>query len=262
MRKLLYMMDIVRTYWNTQPCNIKHSKLEVGKKEYFNEVEQRKYFVEPHIPNFAQFEKWKGKTVLEIGGGIGTDSINFARAGANLTIIELSETSMEIIKKRFDVFGLKANFYVCDAEKLTDTIGTEIKYDLVYSFGVIHHTQNPENVIEEIKKILKPDGELRIMMYAKYSTKNFFINLGLMQPEAQTGCPIAYTYSKNELVNLLNGYEIISSWKEHIFYYKINEYKQYKYVYSFPWNIMPMRLCKFMEYMFGWHYLVIAKLKK
>ena len=72
----------VRRYWDARPCNIRHSPKPVGSKEYFDEVEARKYFVEPHIPGFAEFERWRGKRVLEVGCGIGTDSINFARAGA------------------------------------------------------------------------------------------------------------------------------------------------------------------------------------
>ena len=86
----------VKNYWDDKPCNIKHSKKEIGTKEYFNDVEYRKYFVEPHIPEFAEFDKWKGKKVLEIGCGIGTDSINFAKAGAILTCVELSEKSLEL----------------------------------------------------------------------------------------------------------------------------------------------------------------------
>ncbi|HEX2978596.1 MAG TPA: class I SAM-dependent methyltransferase [Candidatus Babeliales bacterium] len=85
-----------------------------GTREYFDEVEARKYFVEPHIPGFAEFGLWSGKRVLEIGCEIGTEAINFAN-GAQLTIIELSNESLELAKKRFEVYGLTANFILGSA---------------------------------------------------------------------------------------------------------------------------------------------------
>ena len=215
-------MDIatVKNYWNKRPCNIKHSTKEMGSREYFDEVEQRKYFVEPHIPLFAEFDKWKNKNVLEIGCGIGTDSINFAKAGANLTCVELSEESLELCKKRFDVYGLKAKHILCDAEEI-DTHVPPQTFDLIYSFGVIHHTPNPEKVIQKIKLYSNKNTEIRLMLYSKYSWKTFEFYLkhgykfkfNLKQTikyyaEAQLGCPVAYVYSKNDIKKLLKGFNI------------------------------------------------------
>src|SRR3954470_11590180 len=112
----------VRNYWDARPCNIRHSQKPLGSREYFDEVEARKYFVEPHIPGFADFSRWAGKRVLEVGCGIGTDAVNFARAGADYPAIELSQTSLSIAQKRFEVFGLTGRFFSCNAEQLASSL--------------------------------------------------------------------------------------------------------------------------------------------
>jgi len=111
-------IDAVRAFWNSRPCNILHSPKAVGTREYFDDVEHRKYFVEPHIPEFADFQRWAGKRVLEIGCGIGTDTVNFARAGAQVTAIDLSDASADLTRRRLEVFGLadRATIHVGNAE--------------------------------------------------------------------------------------------------------------------------------------------------
>jgi SAM-dependent methyltransferase len=171
-------LDVVRDYWNRRPCNIRHSQAEIGSKEYFDKVEARKYMVEPHIPAFADFPYWKGKRVLEIGCGLGTDATNFARASAEYTGLELSSASLELTKKRFEVFGLNGTFYLGNAEELTDIIPSQ-KFDLIYSFGVIHHTPNPGRVIEAARNYLDAGSEFRLMLYAKHSWKAAMIDAGM-----------------------------------------------------------------------------------
>jgi 2-polyprenyl-3-methyl-5-hydroxy-6-metoxy-1,4-benzoquinol methylase len=269
----LSVVEQVREYWDRRPCNIRHSSKPVGTREYFDEVEARKYFVEPHIPDFAQFERWRGKRVLEIGCGIGTDSINFARAGADLTVIELSRRSFEICKKRFEVYGLNANFYCGSAEELSSFVPVQ-PYDLIYSFGVIHHTPNPDKVIEEIIKYCNPETEVRIMLYSKWSWKVFWIiithgkgafwradELVSTYSEAQTGSPVTYYYSYTEIRNLLSDFQIIEMKKEHIFPYEIEKYINYEYKWVWYLRWMPKPMFRWLERLFGWHTLVVAKPK-
>ena len=79
--------------------------------------------VESHIPGFADFKRWKGKKVLEIGCGIGTDTINFARHGAQVTAVDLTEKSLELARQRARVFGLedRIRFIQANAEELSST---------------------------------------------------------------------------------------------------------------------------------------------
>jgi len=252
-------IGIVKDYWNRRPCNIRHSRKELGTKEYFDEVESRKYFVEPHIPGFADFGRWAGRNVLEVGCGLGTDAVNFARAGAKYTGIDLSEESLNLARTRFDVFGLNGKFQICNAEQLSHELPGR-NFDLAYSFGVIHHTPNPRAAFEQIAKVIKPSGTLKCMLYAKNSWKNAMINAGLDQPEAQNGCPIAFTYTKEEIKNLLDGlFEVTEVRQAHIFPYIIETYVKYEYELQ-PWfKAMPKEVFDALENQFGWHILITAK---
>jgi SAM-dependent methyltransferase len=249
----------VMEYWNRRPCNIRHSQRTLGTREYFDDVEARKYFVEPHIPGFAEFPLWSGKRVLEVGCGIGTDAVNFARAGAIYHGVELSGESMVLAQTRFEVFGLSGSFLNISGEELA-TVFADDDFDLVYSFGVIHHTPNQRGMIEQIRKVIRPDGVFKFMVYAKNSWKDAMIEAGLDQPEAQTGCPIATTYDSAMLQDLLRGcFETEEVRQAHIFPYEVEEYVKYNYIKK-PWfAVMPDDVFAALERRFGWHMLVTAR---
>jgi 2-polyprenyl-3-methyl-5-hydroxy-6-metoxy-1,4-benzoquinol methylase len=267
-------INAVKDYWNQRPCNIRHSLAPVGTEEYFNQVEERKYFVEPHIPSFAQFDNWRGKRVLEIGCGIGTDTINFARAGAVVTAVELSEQSLELTKKRAVVFGLqdKINFVLADAERLTAFLPQQ-QFDLIYSFGVLHHTPNPEQAFQQLRALAHSGTTVKIMVYHRRSWKVFWILLTYgkgkfwklaeivaRNSEAQTGCPITYTYTKREGQKLLQkvGFKIVDVQVEHIFPFRIKDYTQYRYVKEWYFRWLPERVFCWLEHKLGWHLCITA----
>lgn len=264
------VIDQVRAYWDRRPCNIRHSNKPVGTREYFDEVEARKYFVEPHIPAFAEFERWRGKKVLEIGCGIGTDSIQFARAGADITVVELSAESLDVCRKRFQVFGLSARFLTGNAEHLSETIPPE-HYDLIYSFGAIHHTPHPEQVFEQLKQYCKPETELRIMLYTKWSWRMFSIIVGRGKgafwradelvrtySEAELGSPVTHYYSFEGVRRLMRDFNIVRMRKDHIFPYQVAKYVNYEYERVWYLRWMPLPLFRWLEHRLGWHTLIWA----
>jgi SAM-dependent methyltransferase len=262
----------VKKYWDHRPCNIRHSPKSIGTREYFDEVERRKYLVEPHIPKFANFPCWRGRDVLEIGCGIGTDSVNFVRNGADLTIVELSSESLSITKRRLELEGLQATLLNGNAEELDHLLPANRKFDLIYSFGVIHHTPHPERIIKAINERLKPDGELRLMVYARHSWKVLWIyarhawrepwnwrRLIARYSEAEIGSPVSYTYSCREARSLLDGFEIVNMTKDHIFPYRVRDYTQYRYVKTWYFRFMPSSWFRWLERRLGWHLLIVAK---
>jgi SAM-dependent methyltransferase len=264
----------VHDYWNARPCNIRHSPQPDESREYFDKVEARKYLVEPHIPGFAEFPRWAGKRVLEIDCGIGTDTINFARAGARVTAVDLSEKSLELARRRAEVFGLadRIDFRAADAERLSEEISPE-PYNLICSFGVIHHTPNPERVAEQVRMhFVHAESEFKLMVYHRRSWKVFWILLAegkgafwkLDEPvacnsEAQTGCPVNYTYTPAGARTLLRGFRIESMFIDHIFPYRIQDYVQYHYVKNWYFRILPRAVFRGMERHFGWHLCVTAR---
>ncbi len=270
-------VEQVRTYWDQRPCNIRHSPRPVGTREYFDEVEARKYLVEPHIPQFADFARWRGKKVLEIGCGIGTDTVNFARHGATVTAVDLSPQSLKIAAQRVEVFGLtdRVKFYSGSAEELTSFLPVDKdQYDLIYSFGVIHHTPHPERVLEQIRSYVKPGTTVKVMVYHRRSWKVLWILMGYGKgqfwrlddliaenSEAQTGCPVTYTYTREQGRKLLESSDlrVTDISVEHIFPYRISDYVQYRYVKSWPWSWTPAPMFRWTEHHFGWHLCLTAE---
>jgi 2-polyprenyl-3-methyl-5-hydroxy-6-metoxy-1,4-benzoquinol methylase len=246
-------------YWNRQPCNINHSNEPVGTELYFQQVTEKRYRAEPHVLDFAKFHLWRGKRVLEIGCGIGTDAEQFARHGAHYTGIDISSQSIQICQDRFKLLDLSGEFHegsVTDKELLSH-IG---KFDLIYSYGVLHHFPGMREHIKNLHEVLEVDGEFRFMVYARNSWKYAMIQKGLDQFEAQAECPYADAYTKEDIVGLLDGlFNVERVRQDHCFMYNIPEYKQGHFELE-PWfAAMPEVMREAVREYLGWHLLVKAR---
>lgn len=256
-------IDKVARFWDKQPCNSRDSEKLQATTAYFAETETKKYLAEPHILRFADFEQWRGKKVLEIGTGIGTDAVNFARAEADYTGVDLSPKSLDLCRKRFAANRLPGSFYLGNAEDLSSLVPIK-PYDLIYSFGVIHHTPHPGRIIDELKKYCSPETEIRIMLYAKWSWKVLRIilvhgqwmfwrarDLVARYGEAQIGCPVTHLYSFREIRKLLKDFKIVEIHKRDLALCNG----------LVKWLILNLpRFCRYwLERWFGWNILIVAK---
>jgi ubiquinone/menaquinone biosynthesis C-methylase UbiE len=208
--------DAIRGYWEAEPCGSSLSEAEPGSKEFFDEIEATRYRLEPFIPEFAQFERWRGRRVLEIGVGLGTDFVQFARAGARLSGIDLTATSIDLVHRRLALEHFAADVRVGDAENLP--FG-DSSFDLVYSWGVLHHTPDTASVVKEIRRVLHTSGEARLMLYSRLSWVAFGLwlryALGRAQPWRSLTSVIAENmespgtkaYTQSELEYLLRPFQ-------------------------------------------------------
>jgi 2-polyprenyl-3-methyl-5-hydroxy-6-metoxy-1,4-benzoquinol methylase len=108
------------------------------------------------------FEKLAGKRVLEIGCGMGLHTELLVRAGAEVTTIDISPTSVDVTRRRLALKGLEAQ--VVEADAVAAGLPSE-SFDFVWSWGVIHHSSKTGRIVREIDRMLKPGGEVRVMVY-------------------------------------------------------------------------------------------------
>jgi SAM-dependent methyltransferase len=148
----------VRNFWNADPCGTRY----LGGEEDLEAHAQARYSLEPFIFDFAQFESARGLRVLEIGVGMGADYLEWLKAGAKATGVDLSAASIERARQRCQRAGYQPDLRVADAEQLPFP---DHSFDIVYSYGVMHHSPNTDQCIREALRVLKPGGRARIMIY-------------------------------------------------------------------------------------------------
>src|SRR5882724_2400157 len=167
-------VDDVRAFWDANPCQSNLSRSE-ERRQYFQEISDRRYGGrEWHVPIVAKFESFRGKDVLEIGCGIATDGLEFARNGANYVGVDLTPSSVELAKERFSLFGMSDRFENANAEEKLPF--ADNSFDHVYSFGVIHHSPVPEKIIREIHRVLRKGGTFTVMLYNRNSI-NYYMEI-------------------------------------------------------------------------------------
>ena len=163
------MNNDVQQFWEQEACGTGNAivgERDPYTKDWFEQIEQHRYRVEPYIHSIAQFTRHHGKRVLEVGVGAGSDHLQWARAGAECYGVDLTRRAIEITQARFNLYGFKTNLRQIDAEILPFP---DDSFDVVYSWGVIHHAEHPAQIVREVRRVLKPSGLFIGMFYGRHS---------------------------------------------------------------------------------------------
>jgi ubiquinone/menaquinone biosynthesis C-methylase UbiE len=262
----------VKSYWESRSPGLKHSQSEVGSLDFFREVEFTRYddpFKYKFLKEVAEFSEHKGKKVLEIGVGLGTDSLQFAKGGALVHGIDLTARAIELTKKRFELEGYSGNFQTASFVNIPFE---DNSMDVVYSFGVLHHSEETQEGIDEVYRVLKPGGKCIIMLYHKgfkyYVRKLFYYGIlkgDYLKYNSQEiinrrsedfqNCPLTKAYTRGEANVLFSKYKDI----------EYSTYRMDDYIYINKKMFSPLkfilrnRLYRKIENRCGWNLIIKGK---
>ena len=244
----------VREYWNRHIHDLDITTHPVGSPGFFADLDQYHFEKLHHLLRLVDFDGYRGKHVLEVGCGAGTDLVRFARGGAIVTGVDLSSSAIALARQNFAQQQLDADLREADGERLPFE---DNSFDLVYAHGVVQYTAHDRALVEECRRVLKPGGEAIFQVYNRVSWLNGLSKL-MKVPLEHEDAPVLKKYSPSEFRGLLTGFREVRIVEER-FPVKSRLHGGWKgllfntfFVGTF--NALPRRLVR----RFGWHLLAFC----
>ncbi len=244
-------------YWSAAKNGeiwLKRKDLVPGSPQYFDQIEEGRFKYNYYMPDILKwFRCAPGRRLIEVGCGMGMDSAYFMKNGFQATCVDLAEAHVWLAKKFFEYKGISADIRLGNAESLE--FGNE-SFDCAYSFGVLHHTRNPQNGLDEIHRILAPGGRAVIMLYHRNSLNNLvhrllripYDNIRDRRPFGKDA-NFVYRYSRGEIRRMLSRFSQVEI--------------KVEYAYGAGWEPItsrtPAPIYKFLSKTVGWHLVIYAK---
>ena len=217
-----------------------------GTEQYFKDLEEQRYRSHRHLLPWIE-EMESGKSVLEVGCGIGLDSLQMAKQGLTVTAVDLTDVAIDTVRDRFSSLGIPGEFRVSDATSLPFE---DNSFDYVYSFGVLHHAQDTAASINEVHRVLKSGGEAKIMLYNRHSINEIVHRITFIPFEDKDElCPVVRRYTVKEVKILFRAFDSVVVKKE--FAYGEGYGKLFEYT--------PRPLYNLLSKWLGWHLMITAK---
>jgi SAM-dependent methyltransferase len=199
------LLAAIQAYWNEHIHDLQIATYPVGTPEFFQELDDYRFDKLCYLPRLVRFSAYHGWKLLEVGCGIGTDLVRFARAGAVVTGVDLAPSAIDLARQNFAQNELAASLYVMNGEALefeTDS------FDVVYAHGVLQYTADPQRMVYELHRVLRPGGKVILMVYNKYSWLNALSKLMNVELEHQDA-PALTLYTAKGFRKLLNPFTCV-----------------------------------------------------
>ena len=197
--------DEVRAYWDRHIHDLEITQHPVGSRGFFDDLDRYHFEKLHHLLRLVPFDEYRGRRVLEVGCGAGVDLVRFARGGAEVTGVDLARPAIDLARANFEQQGLQGEFRVADGEQLPFP---DDSFDLVFAHGVVQYTPNPQRLVDECRRVLKPGGDAIFQVYNRISWLNALSKLmkvGLEHEDA----PVLIKFSIGEFRTMLRGFRTV-----------------------------------------------------
>jgi SAM-dependent methyltransferase len=244
----------VRAYWNARIHDLEMTTRPIGTPEFFAELDDYRFDKLAYLPKVVDFSGFRGKQLLEIGCGVGTDLARFARGGALVVGLDLSETAAGLARQNLTQHGACGRLIVGDGATLPFDDG---RLDVVYAHGVLQYAPDPRRIVEESLRVLKPGGTAIFMVYNRVSWLHALSKLMKVELE-HADAPVLRLYSIPEFRQLIQGFSSVTLVPER-FPVKSRLHKGWKAMafnglFVGAFNMIPRPLVRRL----GWHLIAIC----
>lgn len=248
-------IDDVRRYWERHIHDLEITSHPVGSRGFFDDLDQYHFEKLHHLPRLVSFDGYAGRRVLEVGCGAGVDLARFARGGAIVTGVDLAASAIDLARENFRQQGLEAEFHVANGEALPLP---DDRFDFVFAHGVVQYTANPQALVDECRRVLKPGGEVVFQVYNRISWLNALSHL-MKQRLEHEDAPVLLKLSIGEFRQLLRGFREVRIVPErfpvHSRLHKGIKGMLFNTFFVGTFNALPRRLVE----RYGWHLLAFCR---
>lgn len=192
----------IKEYWNNCIHDAELSSHEEGSLGFFDDLDEYHFDKLNYLLEMVDYNGYQGQKILDIGCGIATDLARFAKGGALVSGIDLSEKAIGLAKKNFELRGLEGSFQVMNGEGMSFA---DNSFDMVFAHGVFQYTDDSQKMFDEALRVLKPGGHLIGQLYNRKGWLIYMSKVAKVKLE-HDDAPAFKLFTIKEFKNFLKGF--------------------------------------------------------